>query len=1082
MHLVGAKAVTRLSRAISTRNWLRFIVDHPIQVIVLVLFITLLFAWQLPRLSFQTSIYDLTIEDLAETVRYESFKKDFGTEEIILVVVKGKSIFEQSTFQNIGDLSEKLSAIKGVRRVISLPGIKKDMDLTDKWSLADFEKIITPIDLFPKNLISADKKTTVITLILEDIKEKAQIIEAAQKIIDEEDTGLRLYQIGMPLVSKALATYTEQDFLRLPPITFLIIACVLFFFFRNLRGILIPVGSVTIALIWTFGLMAWTETPLSMLTMIVPIFLIAVGTAYCMYIFPEYFTQIERTDSRREASYLCFTQVGFPTSLAVITTTIGLGSLLLSRISAIKEFAFFSCFGIWSMLVIMLVLLPAVFALLPFPKKKTRRRLSKKDVLHRLLQKIVHLNLHHQKVTLPIVAAVTLIGIAGIFQIRVETNPVGFFKRETPISQHFHDIYQDMAGSFPINVVLDSKTEGYFESPEHLKLIARVQGFLDALEGVDKTISFTDYLKLVNYATNQYEEKFYALPEESFEVRMLMNSYKTMLGQDTFDRFMDLNLSKVNILLRTHISSSKDFLGVKKKVEDYLRETLPRDFHVQVTGFGIVISQSSHLLTEGQVKSLSLTLVLIFGIMFLLFLSSKVGLIAIIPNCFPIIVNFGLMGWLGIELSVATSLIASIAIGLAVDDTIHYLVRYNREFKKDLVKTRALEETIQTVGRPIIFTTLTIGLGFSILIFSHFKPTAVFGLMMVITMGSALLGDLIILPSLMTRVELVTLWDLLRLKMGKDPEKGIPLFRGLSSSQVHYILMAGSLKRYESGEVLFRKGETSDSMFAVISGELEVVDVLEDADAVSHHATKKILNVLKGGDVVGEMGMVRSCQRSATVIARAPTELLQINDRMIKRLQWLYPPTAQKFFFNLMSIICDKLEYTTQCLTDVTTRDALTGLQNRDYFMGILDKEIARAHRYHTDLSVFLLDLDNFKGINRTYGYEVGDRILSGVGEFIQKHVRKSDQMCRYGGQQFAAMLINSPSAEARNVCERLRQELSEHRFESYSSPLYITVSIGFVSLDADTEVNAHDVMGMASEAVQKAKALARNRVEEYER
>jgi len=138
-------------------------------------------------------------------------------------------------------------------------------------------------------------------------------------------------------------------------------------------------------------------------------------------------------------------------------------------------------------------------------------------------------------------------------------------------------------------------------------------------------------------------------------------------------------------------------------------------------------------------------------------------LIAILPNIYPIIVNFGIMGWLGIRLSMATGLIASIAIGLAVDDTIHYLHRYNREFRKDLNKDRALRDTIKSVGKPIIFTTLTISVGFSILLFSHFQPTATFGFLMVVTMFLALIGDLIILPALMLHVELVTAWDLLKL-------------------------------------------------------------------------------------------------------------------------------------------------------------------------------------------------------------------------------------------------------------------------------------------------------------------------------
>jgi diguanylate cyclase (GGDEF)-like protein len=334
----------------------------------------------------------------------------------------------------------------------------------------------------------------------------------------------------------------------------------------------------------------------------------------------------------------------------------------------------------------------------------------------------------------------------------------------------------------------------------------------------------------------------------------------------------------------------------------------------------------------------------------------------------------------------------------------------------------------------------------------------------------------------MTHVELITLWDLLRLKLGKDPEKGIPLFSGLSRSQVHYILMAGALKRYDGGHVLFRKGETSDSMYAIISGEMEVVDVIDDTDTNSMQGTKKLIATLKVGDVVGEMGMVRSCERSATVITTVPTELLEINDRMVRRLHWLYPPTAQKFFFNLMSIICNKLEFTTQCLSDVTTVDSLTGLQNCDYFMNILEKEIDRANRYATDLSVFLLDLDNFKGINHVYGHEIGDRILSEVGLLLQQHVRKSDQACRYSGQQFAVMLVNNTGSSAGAVCERFRRLIAEHSFvEDLSSPVYLTVSIGYVTLNRGVHESSVGLMRMASKALKEAKASGRNCVAEYD-
>ncbi len=1059
-----------LSKIPGPESWLRYIVNHPRRIIISVLLVTLIFALQIPGLLFQTTIYDLIIEDLPEASQYKAFKETFGCEEIILVVAKTKDIFQTETFGQTDHLANELSKIKGVRRVLSLPGIKRAMDITGKWTLSDFETIISPVDLLQRNLISLDRKTTVVSLILEDIKEKDRVIDAIEDVIGDYKATFPLYQIGMPVVSKALADFTEQDFLRLPIITFGLIAMILFLSFRNLRGVLIPAGSVIMALIWTFGLMAWTGTPLSMLTMIVPIFLIAVGTAYCMYIFPEYLLAVKKYNTPHEASLRCFLQLGFPTFLAVLTTTIGLGSLLVNKIHAIREFAVFSCLGILSMLVIMLTFLPAVMALLPFPEGKARDPVVKRAFISRILSGIIRVNIRRQRIALPVFAIMSVLGLIGISRIDVETNPMDFFKKDTDVARNFDDIHHHMSGSFPINVSLDSHASDYFEDPAHLKKIEQLQQFLGSLEGVDKTITFVDYLKLVNYATNQYDRKSYALPEEAFEVRMLINSYKTMLGEDVLKTFMTEDFSKANIMLRTHISSSRDFLAIQRKIEAYLQENFPSPFSFQVTGVGVVISHSSQLITEGQVKSLFLTLILIFAIMFLLFMSYKVGVIGMLPNCFPIVVTFGLMGWLGIPLSLATSLIASIAIGLAVDDTIHYLVCYNREFKKDLDKKRALQETLQHVGRPIILTTVTIGVGFSILMVSNFKPTATFGLLMVITMFSALMADLILLPSLMLHVELVTIWDLLKLKLGKDPQKGIPLFDGLSRTQVHYILMAGALRTYEAGEVIMKKGEVGESMYAVISGELDVVDVSDAARADAAGGVRQFIARVRPGDVVGEMGMIRSCERSATVIASSSTELLEINEKMIKRLQWLYPPTAHRFFFNLMTMLCDRVEGLTESFLKATTLETLTGLHTRDFFMGVLDQEIARARRYKTPLSLLLVGLENFNEMSRLYGHQAANIMLTDTARLLKQNVRQTDLVCHYNVNQFAIILTHTPRKDANALGERVKGLMEAHRFQAVPNPISVKATIGLASLDPDLERGVKAMIKDALQALSEAK------------
>ena len=1041
-----------LLKGIRPESILRYFVCHPWQVILGVALITVFFAAKLPGLRFETSIYDLILKDLPESAQYDAFKKEFGCEEIILVVAKAKDVFEPGSFARIRELAQDLSRIPGVRQVISLPGIKKAMDITEKWDLQDFKEIIQPVTLFERNIVSRDGGTTVISLVLDDIRLKDSVISAVKEAIDKERSFSSLYQIGMPVVSKALAEFVERDFKTLPAVTFVIIILILFLFFRSLRGILIPAGSVLIGLVWTFGLMAWTGTPLSLLTMIVPIFLIAVGTAYCNYIYSEYLASLKAADSAREAAIRCFQNATLPTSLAVATTIIGLGSLLINKIDAIQEFAAFSCFGITSMLVIVLTFLPAVMGLLPVAKERPRRQQQHGKGFDRILNTLVELNFNHQKACFTIMGLIALAGIAGILRLEVETNPVGFFKEDTQVAQHFRDIYRDMAGSFPLNVAVDSKKDSYFEDPAHLQQIAELQAFLEGLPGVDKVISVVDYLKLIHYATSQYEEKAYRLPEEPFEIRMLVNSFKTMLGQDMLNRFMNGSFSKTNILLRTHIASSRDFLSIEKRIQGYLYQNFPRSFSFQVTGIGIVISHSSDLITKGQINSLFTSLGLIFAIMFLLFLSCKVGIIGMLPNIFPIIVSFGMMGWAGIPLSMETSLIASIAIGLAMDDTIHYLVHYNQEFKRDLDKKRALTTTSLHMGRPIISTTITICLGFAVLMFSHFKPTSVFGLLMVVTMFSALMADLLLLPSLMLHVELVTIWDLLKLKLGKDPQKGIPLFHGLSRTQIRHAIMAGSIKAYQHGRVVFKKGETSDAMYLIVSGELQIVDTPDSPLPEKSVLPKQVIAILKTGDVVGEMGLIRSCERSATVVASQATELLQINERMVKRLQWLYPRTAHRFFFNLMKVLCDRLENATRVFMDQRITDRLTGLHTRDFFIQVLNREVAISNSIKEEdpLSLVIISVDDLPRITLQNGYETSDTILRKIATLLKENMQGRDHLSRFNANQFACALPGTSLKDALTLCKRIQSHVEDQPFHNGSNTLYVRVNFGASATNQD--------------------------------
>jgi hypothetical protein len=279
-----------------------------------------------------------------------------------------------------------------------------------------------------------------------------------------------------------------------------------------------------------------------------------------------------------------------------------------------------------------------------------------------------------------------------------------------------------------------------------------------------------------------------------------------------------------------------------------------------------------------------------------------------IPNVFPIVVFFGLMGATGTYLNLGTSVIAAIALGIAVDDTVHLMVRLSSEIKSFPNQTEALLQSISTVGKPVVYTTIMLFLGFSTLYFSSFVPIQEFGFLSAITLLVALFADLVLLPALLTTTRIVTLWDMMYVKLGKDPHKTIPLFDGLRPSQAKIIVLMGEMKSYSKGEAIICQGDLGNDMFVIINGKGEVLHNSEGK-------TWPIRELLRG-DVFGEMGLIRHQKRTADVVATEDTNVMVINEKFLSRLQKRYPRIGSRIFLNLSIILSTRLHDLTQRAAD----------------------------------------------------------------------------------------------------------------------------------------------------------------------
>jgi CRP-like cAMP-binding protein len=291
-------------------------------------------------------------------------------------------------------------------------------------------------------------------------------------------------------------------------------------------------------------------------------------------------------------------------------------------------------------------------------------------------------------------------------------------------------------------------------------------------------------------------------------------------------------------------------------------------------------------------------------VMSLLFLSLKVGFIAMLPNVVPIVIFFGILGWGHVTLNIGTSIIAAIALGIAVDNTIHFMVRFNRELQATYDQEVSLTTALRTIGRPIVYTSAALTAGFLVMRLSEFVPVRDFGSLSAATMLAAMASNLVLLPALLAQTRIVTLWDLLFVKLGKDPHKTIPLFRGLRRAQARIAVLLGTLQAVRAGETAVRQGEMGESMYVIINGRADVVVIGSDGQ-------RRLVQRLDRGDVFGEMGLVRRQQRTADIVAVDDLELLAVDQRFLERLQRRYPSIAATVFLNLTRILSDKLESTT---------------------------------------------------------------------------------------------------------------------------------------------------------------------------
>jgi hydrophobe/amphiphile efflux-3 (HAE3) family protein len=910
-------------------RWYRFIIHRPRLILLLIFLITGFFAFHARHIQIDSSLDSLLPDNDPERQYYNDVVRLFGSENVAVVGLLADNIYTPQTLQKIQRLTDEFRKIPEVKNVLSITNtpdviakiigaeqelLVPEIPTTLEEAAAIKEKVATQ-PLYHKELVAVDGRAAAINIFfLESLSDnefvRRGVDEKIQTLIDQAQGPEHIYYTGLPHFKAVSARAIVEDLSYLLPVALVLILVVLFFCLRSVPGVILPALTVIISVTWTLGFMVLGGSHLSLGTLSLPPMLLVLGVAYSLHVGAEYYELAQPGRSKEEVLLETLRSMNTPALMAALTTVLGFLSLFTSNIHSIREMGIYSAIGITVAFLLATILIPAALVLMPLPSRPQETYSPRLTAALRTLTQAV---IRHRTAVIIGSALIAVLAVLPIPSIQVGSNFLSLFRQSHPVRQATEVITHALAGSMAFYVVIDGSENDLMKKEDILKRIKELQLYINSLPGVDKTVSFVDFCEIV-------DQGIQALPPEDGSPPPAPTATASFWGNQTkLDELMQIIVfnstltasvvdhpwySRSNIRVRTSFTHPREIADAVQKIQTFAKDHFPPEIKVHPTGTVILNTQTASGLISGQIQSLTLTAAVIFVIMTVMFLSFRVGIIAMVPNLFPILAFFGLMGVTGATLSIGTNTIAAIVLGLAVDDTIHIMSRLSAEARRTSDQREALLRSLCTVGKPTLYYSLLVFLGFLSFGLSTFVPIQEFGLLSATTIAFGVLAELALLPALLTTTPVITLWDVLYVRLGQDPHKTIPLFAGLRPFQAKIVTLMGELKSFPKGQPIVRQGDLGNEMYVVING---------TADVFMHSSEQsRKLGSLDRGDVFGEMGLIRHHERMADVIATQDIEVLAVNERFLQRIKRRYPRIATEIFFNISKILSDRLEQAQQ--------------------------------------------------------------------------------------------------------------------------------------------------------------------------
>lgn len=730
-------------------------------IIIGFILITFFFARQLPKSQIEPDMKSSLPSTMQSRMDTDKIDELFGGTDMLMILVESDDVLNPATLKRIKKIARQTNRTKGVDKVLSLfdlksikgedgamivdPAIKR-IPKTEQ-QIETLRQELKENDMVYGSVVSKDFTVTAIIALLKTDVSDSEMVQKIQKIIDDNPGEEKAFLGGLPYLRTIMGKSIQGDMKRLMPFGILIMLLFLFLCFRRIRGVILPFFVVIMSIIVSMGLIPILGWKIHSISIILPILLIAVANDYGIHMIAKYQEDNlpENNYSKKELAQRMFQNLSTPILLTGLTTMAGMLCLTGHIMVPAKQMGILAAIGIIYALLASLFFIPAVISLLPRSKPvlaHTADNHQKKPALERLLHFFGDLVSIHPKKVILTAGILALLSTAGIFLVQVDTNPNSYFPDDHVLVKTNNKIDKHLGGSQTISVVY----KGDIKDPKVMNKIEKMEDALNQMDEVGNTTSIARIIKQMSRALNDKNEPMYdKVPESRNGIAQYFELYSMSGDAEDFEKMVDFPYEHALVTARINKTSTV----ILKKVVHRIQQMTQDDPDVLLTGgFGVVLSDLADAVVNGQLISLIMATVIVGILLMILFRSWIAGIISAIPLALSIIILFGLMGIFGIELNVATALLSSIMIGVGIDYTIHFLWRYKEERKNGLAYTKAVQHTLTTTGRGIMFNAFSVIVGFTVLMLSSFMPVKFFGFLVVVSIFACLIGALVLIPAL----------------------------------------------------------------------------------------------------------------------------------------------------------------------------------------------------------------------------------------------------------------------------------------------------------------------------------------------